>query len=69
VETLEKLLQVFTEEQLQQLAELLKLTQDLAILRECDQSVTIVFNNKGLPRHFNASNNIHAAKPKIYKAE
>lgn len=70
VETLEKLLTVFTEEQLAQLAELLKMTQDMAILRECDQGVTISFNNKGMPRHFNASNNFRTVQPtSTYKAE
>jgi len=70
MDTLEKLLTVFTVEQLLQLAELVKMTQDLAILHDCDQSVTVIFNNKGHVRYFNASNNVHAVKPPSpYKAE
>lgn len=65
----EKLRAVFTPEQLEQIAELLLTTKDMAILRESDQSVTIIFNDKGLPRGFNGSNNVRPIKPVMYKAE
>ena len=69
ITALEKVAQVLTVEQLEQLAELLLMTKDLAILRKSDQSVTIVFNDKGLPRGFNASNNVRPVKPCGYRAE
>ena len=64
-----KLRMVFTLEQLEQLAELACMMQDLAVLRKCEQSVTVLFNDKGLPRYFNGTNNVPAAKPSTYQAE
>jgi hypothetical protein len=66
---LEKLGGVFTLEQLEQLAELMVQTHDLAVLRETRQTVIVVFNEKGFPREFNGSNNLIPVKPVIYKAE
>jgi len=60
---------VFTEEQLEQLAELLLVTHDQAVIRETRQTVTVVFNEKGFPREFNGSNNVVPVKPVMYKAE
>src|SRR3989304_1620057 len=60
---MEKLRAVFTREQLEQLAELACMMQDLAVLRKCEQSVTVLFNKKGLPRYFNGTNNVPTVKP------
>lgn len=64
-----RLLVVFTVEQLEQLAELLLVTHDQAVIRETRQTVTVVFNEKGFPREFNGSNNVVPVKPVMYKAE
>lgn len=64
-----RLLAVFTEEQLEQLAELLLVTHDQAVIRETRQTVTVVFNEKGFPREFNGSNNLVPVKPALYKPE
>lgn len=63
MDALEKLLRVFTAEQLLQYAEMCSITQENAKLRQCEQSLTIVFNTRGLPRHFNATNNVDVVKP------
>lgn len=63
-----RLLTVFTVEQLDQFAELLQVTHDQAVIRSVRQTVTIVFNEKGLPREFNGSNNLIPATT-MYKAE
>lgn len=69
VKALEKWQAVLTLEQFEQLGELCVLTKDMAILRESDQSLTVVFNDRGFPRGFNASNNVRPIKPVGYKAE
>lgn len=61
-----KMLSVFTVEQLEQLAELASMMRDLAVLRRCEQSLTVLFNDKGLPRYFNGTNNVPAVKPSTY---
>lgn len=61
----EKLLSVYTDEQLLQLAELCLRLVERARERRCDQSLVIVFNDKGLPRHFNGSDNVNVAKPVV----
>lgn len=67
---LDKVAAVLTLEQFEQVAELLVMTKDIAILRESDQTLTISLNDKGLPRGFNASNNVRPIKPAVtYKAE
>lgn len=61
----EKLLAVYTDEQLLQLAELCLRLVERARERRCDQSLVIVFNDKGYPRHFNGSDNVNVAKPVV----
>ncbi len=65
----EKLKSVLTEEQLEQMAEILLMTYDLAITRKADQLFQIPFNDKGIPLGFNGSNWVRAVKPNAYKAE
>lgn len=65
----ERLRVVFTEEQLEQFAELILVTHDQAVIRKTRQTVTVVFNEAGLPREFNGSNNVVPVKPVMYKAE
>lgn len=67
---IEKFAAVLTLDQLEQVAELLVMTKDIAILRVSDQTLTIALNDKGLPRGFNASNNVRPIKAAAtYKAE
>jgi len=54
---------VYTHEQLQQIADLCLRLQERASERRCEQTLTIVFNDKGYPRDFNGSDNVRAAKP------
>ncbi len=54
---------VYTQEQLQQIADLCLRLQERASERRCEQSLTIVFSDKGYPRDFNGSDNVRAAKP------
>jgi hypothetical protein len=69
VDALEKLLIVFSEEQLMRLAELAVTTHGYAVERRCDQRLEIVFDEKGYPRYLNGSNNVRLEKPVTYKAE
>lgn len=66
---LERLLRVFTLEQLVQFSEVVEQTYDLAVIRGCEQTVTLLLNDKGFPRGLNASNNVRIAKPRMYNAE
>lgn len=67
---LEKLEDVFTAEQVQQMIDVLVMTFDNAVTRRCDQTFTILFNDKGYPVGFNGSNNIKPVRPvPTYKAE
>lgn len=61
----DKLLSVYTDEQLLQLAELCLRLVERARERRCDQSLVIVFNDKGYPRHFNGSDNVNVTKPVV----
>ena len=54
---------VYTMEQLQQIAELCLRLKERAQERRCEQTLTIVFNDRGLPRYFNGSDNVMAVKP------
>jgi len=69
VDILEKLLRVFSEAQLSQLADLFVMTQGNAVERRCDQEVEIVFDEKGYPRYLNGSNNVRLVKPGTYRSE
>ena len=63
------LLRMFVPEQVEQMLEVMLLTYDTAVIRETEQSFMVLFNDKGLPRAFNGSNNVRPVKPKMYKAE
>jgi len=54
---------VYTLEQLEQIADLCRRLQERALERKCEQTLTIVFNDRGMPRYFNGSDNVMAAKP------
>jgi hypothetical protein len=60
---------VFTTEQMAQLLALCARIQARAVERGTEQSVTIVFNGKGYPRHLNGTDNENAIVPKMYRAE
>jgi hypothetical protein len=66
---LERVRKVLTLEQLEQWSELLLQTYDAAVIRGCEQSLTIILNDKGYPRWMNGSNNVRVVKPKVYHAE
>ena len=64
-----QMLMTLTPEQHQQMAELLLLVKDRAILRQCSQTLSVEINDKGFVRFFHASDNVAAIKPVTYKAE
>jgi len=67
---LAKLEDVFTSEQVSQMIDVLVITFDNAVMRKCDQTFTILFNDKGYPIGFNGSNNVKPVRPvSTYKAE
>ena len=66
---MEGLLNVFTLEQLQIMADLCSRVKDRAIERRCDQSLQVDFNDKGYPRRFSGSDSVRVACPKSYSAE
>jgi hypothetical protein len=64
VDLLERLLMVFSVEQLEVWTDALLRTQERAVERRCDQSVTITMNDKGYPRHCKASDDVAFTKPR-----
>lgn len=65
-----KLEDIFTAEQVAQMIDVLVMTFDNAVTRKCDQTFTILFNDKGYPIGFNGSNNVKPVRPvSTYKAE
>jgi len=65
-----KLEDIFTAEQVAQMIDVLVMTFDNAVTRKCDQTFTILFNDKGYPIGFNGSNNVKPVRPmSAYKAE
>jgi hypothetical protein len=69
--TLQKLLTVFTPEQLEIVADVLARAQGRAVDRHCVQSVEINFSERGFVRHVNCSDSVFFSAPgaKMYKAE
>lgn len=65
----EKLLVMYTPEQVDQMLEVMMMTYDNAVIRETEQRFEVLFNDKGHPRGFNGSNNVRPVKPVMYKAE
>lgn len=63
----EKLKTIMTDEQLEQMSEMLVMTHDLAVTRRSDQLFQIPFNDRGVPLGFNGSNWVRPVK--TYKAE
>lgn len=61
------LLTVFTPEQLEQFEELAVLVRDRAIIRQCNQELEIMINDKGFVRYYNPSDHVAAVKPLTYK--
>jgi hypothetical protein len=53
-----KLLAVLTAQQIDLLAEMLVRVQERARDRRCEQDLEIIFNDKGIPRFINASDNV-----------
>ena len=53
-----KLLAVLTAQQIELFADLLVRIQERARDRRCEQHVEIIFNDKGIPRFINASDNV-----------
>lgn len=58
-----KLHEVLTLEQLDQVADLIARVQERAVSRRCEQTIVIIFNDRGFPRHFNGSDNVNAILP------
>ena len=65
IKTIEKLRSIYTAEQLQQIADLCERLIERARERGCEQSLVIIFADSGVPRYFNGSDNVRAAKKKI----
>jgi hypothetical protein len=58
----EQLLSVYSDEQLRQIADICLRLVQRAKERRCEQTLIIIFNDKGYPRFFNGSDNISAIK-------
>lgn len=56
--TYNKMLTVLTTQQIELLANQLVRVQERARDRRCEQTLEIIFNDKGIPRFINASDNI-----------
>lgn len=65
VDALEKLLRIFTPEQLAQYADICERAQERAIERKCEQWVTVKLNEKGYPRRFGTSDEVEPVKPGV----
>lgn len=65
VKAFEKLHSIYTAEQLQQIADLCLRLVERARERGCEQTLVIIFADSGVPRYFNGSDNVRAAKKKI----
>jgi hypothetical protein len=62
-----QMMMTLTPEQYRQVAELLLLVKDRAILRQCSQTLSVEINDKGYVRFFHASDNVAAIKPVAIK--
>ncbi len=62
-DTEQRLLRLFSPEQVAQILEKLELVQGLAVNRHCQQSVTIIFNVSGHMLGVNATDNSPAIVP------
>ena len=51
------------------LVDMIERVKGRAIERASQQTVEVVFNEKGFVRHINGSDNVNGVKPKIYNAE
>lgn len=69
VNAMHKLMDVMTEEQITILADAIARAHGRAVERGCDQSVTLVFNNKGYPRQCEATDTVTMPRPKTYAGE
>jgi hypothetical protein len=66
---LERLKSVFSLEQLELVADACSRAQGRAVDRRCNQSVEVVFNDKGFPRFVTASDSVVMPAPKMYVPE
>jgi hypothetical protein len=69
VDAIHKLMDVMTTEQITLLTDVILRAQGRAVERGCDQSVTLIFNNKGYPRYCRASDDMAMPTPKMYNGE
>lgn len=65
----ERLLAIFTKEQLDQVADLTHRVKERAVDRHCQQEMRVVFNENGYPRQFSGTDNVKPIAPKTYRAE
>lgn len=63
------LLRMYTPEQVEQMLSVMLLTYDTAVIRECDQTFSILFSKKGYPLRFGGTNDVKPFNPTMYKAE
>lgn len=63
------LLKMFVPEQVEQVLEVMLLTFDTAVIRECDQTFHIQFSKKGYPLRVGGTNDVKPFNPTMYKAE
>lgn len=64
-----RLAEVFDEEQLDQIVDILLRVRERAVERQCDQEVCIGITDKGHPRYIHASDNVKLRKPARYTPE
>lgn len=64
VDILDKLLRVFSEEQLDVLADVCLREKERAMERRCLQEVRVVLDEKGHPTHLKGSDDVRFAKPR-----
>lgn len=67
--TVQKLLSVLSVEQVGLLADALSRAHGRAVERRCNQSIEVVFNEKGFPRHIGASDWVIMPAPGKYQPE
>lgn len=64
-----RLLNIFTPEQLEQVTDLADRVKGRAVERHCQQELRVVFNENGHPRQFSGTDNVKPIAPKTYRAE
>lgn len=64
-----KLTDIIGAENAENLVNMIDRVKERALSRQSQQSVEVVFNDKGFVRHINGSDNVNGVKPVRYVAE